>query len=166
MLNCYVCITADTPHQGDSFGGILNSIYQYAPQLVVDADPIKPYQEQQVKNMDPIYSPMQLINQLDNRQLFLSRVNKFYQFKGLRDWIVMDSSLMDKTGIEDIYKQKVINIQVEGCEHIGTKCITLDPRTVLAIIYMLLDIKIDLGFNYGNFPGGVDITPDESTIFV
>ena len=166
LLNCHVCVTADTPHQGDNFGGAANALAKYAPHLLAKIDPITSYQVKQVKNMDPNYPPIQLINQLDNRRLFLNCVDKFFQFSGTRDWIVMDSAFMDNTGIEDICKQKVVSIPVQGCEHVGIKGITLDPRTVLAIIDMLLDIKIELGLNHGDFPGGIEIFPDENNIFI
>ena len=99
LLNCQTCITADTPHQGNHFGGILETVETYAPDLMNQVDNIPLYQQKQAANMDPNSGPMKIINSLANRQLFLSRVNKFYQFKGTRDALVMGSCFMDLTGL-------------------------------------------------------------------
>ncbi len=163
LLNCQNCITADTPHQGDSDGNFLELAKEFNPSSVAS---ITPYQLEQAQNMCPTNFPIQTINRIDSRQLFLNRVNKFYQFKGTRDWVVMDSCFMDMSEIGDSYSQKVSSISVEGCEHIWIKGITLDVRTILAIVYMIQGIEIPSANNHGILPDGDYTPPNENEIFI
>jgi hypothetical protein len=68
--------------------------------------------------------------------------------------------------ISDSYSQKVGSISVEGCEHIWTKGITLDVRTILAIVYMIQGIEIPSANNHGILPDGNYTPPDENEIFI
>ena len=166
LLNCQNCISADVPHGGDDFGGIIKALEKFAPHLMFKMDNIPIYQQEQVENMDPSCRSMQKINSLENRKVFLQRVNKFYQFKGTRDYVVMDSCFLDSVGLGELYTQKVTSIPVQGCGHVGINGVTIDVRTILAVFHMLLDIDITLAMNKGNFPGGIDIPPDDNEIFI
>ena len=166
LMNCQNCVTADAPHQGDDFGGIIKALETYAPHLMAEKDNMPLYHQQQVENMDPNSQPMQLINNLENKKLFLERVNKFYQFKGTRDYVVMDSCFMDLTNLGELYIQKVTSIPVEGCGHVGANGVTIDIRTILATVYMLLGIDFPLASNHGNFPDGNDTPPNDDEIFI
>jgi hypothetical protein len=168
LLGCQNCITADTPHQGDDLGGILKFVETYTPEIINFFDNMPNYLQQQAENMDPGSKTMQFINSLVNRQLFLQRVAKFYQFMGTRDNVVEKSCFMDLIGLDATHTQKVMpGISVLGCGHTGATGVTLDVRTMLAIVYMLLDIEIPvISQNHGDPSNGNFAPPDDSQIFI
>ncbi len=165
LLNCRCCIGVATPQQGDNFGGMANSLAKWFPALAKSR--WTPYQIEQMKNLDPDYPPIKLLNTLANRTVFFQRIKKFYEMKGLRDFTVKGSAFMDKTGIESLYQNKAEEIPVDGCDHTGPLGITQDVRTILAIMYILCDIELDLeGGNCGIFAGGIDRPADNSNVFI
>ncbi len=167
LLGCQRCITADTPHQGDDLGGILEFLETYTPEIMKEFDNMPLYLQNQAENMDPNSKPMQAINSLANRQLFLDRVDKFYEFMGTRDYVVKGSCFMDLNGLGAPYTQKVKGYPVLGCGHTGTNGVTIDVRTILAIIFMLLDMEIPIDSeNHGYLPGGNDTPSNDSQVFI
>jgi len=165
LINCRCCIGVATPQQGDNFGGMANTLAKWFPALAKDK--WKSYQIAQMKNLDPNYPPIKLLNTLDNRIAFFQRIKKFYEMKGLRDFVVKGSAFMDKTGIETLYQNKAEDIPVDGCEHTGPLGITQDARVILAILYILCEFELDLeGGNCGIFAGGVDRPADNSNVFI
>jgi len=156
LLNCRCCISVATPQQGDHFGGMMNFCMKYIP-FMADIKKMPPYQVEQMKNLDSDYPPINVLNTLGNRHLFFMSIAKFYEMKGTRDFVVKGSAFMDKTGIEALYQDKTEEIPVTRCEHTGALGITQDPRTILAIIYILSGIELDVGGgNCGIFAGGID----------
>ena len=164
LLNCRYCITVATPNCGDNLGGVGNFFERYFRRLAQAIKKMLPYQVEQEKYLDPDYPPIKQINSLESRKLFLNSVTKFYELKGMEDSLVQGSAFIDKTDIEEnLYKGKVAAIPIDGCEHVGVKGITLDPRTIAVIIYVLcdIDLKLQLGKNYGILPGGYYTPVDE-----
>ncbi len=166
LLKCNFCVTVATPNWGDNLGGVESFLMTHFSKEAEAIKPMEPYHLEQGKNLDPDYQPIKTVNSLDNRRLLLSRVNKFYELKGTQDLVVQGSAFMDMTGIKDLYKEKVVSYAVDGCEHTGIKGITLDPRTVLAVVNILCNIEIKLGFNYGDLSGGVYTPPDDKDVFI
>jgi len=161
LLNCRCCISVATPQQGDNFGGFSNTLMKLFPKLAKQRG-MASYQVEQMKNLDPDYPPIKILNTLDNRKVFFERIGKFYEMKGTRDFVVKGSAFMDKTGIEALYQKKAEEIPVTGCEHTGGLGITQDPRTILVIIYILCNIELDIGGgNCGVFAGGIDRPKDD-----
>lgn len=144
LLNINKCLTVATPHQGDHLGGLNWWLIRHGFKAM------SAYRAEQGKNLDPDYSPIKLINQIENRKLFLERINKLYQFKGTRDFCVKGSAIMRDDGIESLYKEKKEEITVEGANHTGKIGICQDPRAIFTIIKILLDIELPKpDFNYG-----------------
>jgi len=168
LLNCRYCITVATPNCGDNFGGVESFLSRHFRKLMQSVKNMPSYQVDQGKYLDPDYPPIKQVNSLDNRRLFLNNVNKFYELKGTQDFLVQGSAFIDKTGIEGLFSEKVAAIPIDGCEHVGIKGITLDPRTIAVIIYVLcdIDLKLQLGMNYGILQGGYYKPDDEKDKFV
>jgi len=166
LLNCRCCISVATPQQGDHFGGMMDFCVKYIPG-VADLKKMPSYQVEQMKNLDSDYPLINILNTLENRQLFFKNIAKFYEMKGTRDFVVKGSAFMDKTGIEALYQDKTEEIPVTGCEHTGTLGITQDPRTILAIIYIISGIELDLGvWNCGIFAGGIERPQNDNNRFI
>lgn len=144
LLNINKCLTVATPHQGDHLGGLNWWLIKRGFKAM------SAYRAEQGKNLDPDYHPIKLINQIENRKLFLERINRLYQFKGTRDFCVKGSAIMSNDGIEQLYKEKTEELIVEGANHTGKIGICQDPRTIFTIIKILLDIQLPKpDFNYG-----------------
>jgi pimeloyl-ACP methyl ester carboxylesterase len=169
LLNCRCCISVAVPQQGDHFGGFANFCMKYVP-FFGDINKIRNIsssQKEQMKNLDPDYPPIKILNKVENRVAFFQRVKKFYEMKGLRDFTVKGSAFMDKTDIESLYQNKSEEIPVNGCDHTGPLGITRDVRVILAILYILSDIELDIeGGNCGIFAGGIDRPADNSNVFI
>ena len=168
LLNCRYCITVATPNCGDNFGGIQNFFAKHFRRLMQAIKNMPSHQIEQGKYLDPDYPPIKQLNSLENRKLFLRNVSKLYELKGTEDFLVQGSAFIDKTGMESLFKEKVTAIPIDGCEHVGVKGITLDPRTIAVIIYVLcgIDLKLQLAMNYGTLKGGYYKPINEKDRFV
>jgi len=153
LIHINKCLTVSTPHQGDHLGGMQKFLRTGLIGSVISKIRGKsvPYHHiEQGKNLDPDYEPIKIINTDENRRLFLERINRLFQFKGTRDFCVKGSAIMKDSGIESLYKEKTEQIIVEGADHTGKIGICQDPRTMLTIVKILLDIKLPKpDFNYG-----------------
>jgi len=148
LLHTNKCLTVATPHQGDHLGGIQKFLRTSWLGKIIGTS--TPYHIEQGKNLDPDYEPIKIINTDESRRLFLERINKLYQFKGTRDFCVKGSAIMKNNGIESLYEEKTEQIIVEGADHTGKIGICQDPRTILTIVKVLLDIELPKpDFNYG-----------------
>lgn len=140
LLNVNNCITVATPHRGSEWGEIAPKIKKY-----------KPHHAIQCINLDPDQPPIKLINKLVARQALLNRINKLYCLMGTRDMTVMQSARFNKEGLDpELYKKKVEIIEIGGATHSQKYGITQDPRTILAIVSILLDLElVRPKYNYG-----------------
>ena len=162
LLNTQNCLTVATPHQGDNLGGI-DVWLRKVPLIKSLWDKIRkeaPYQVKQSKNLDPDYDPIKLINKVDTKTTFLEKIWQLYEFKGTMDFTVKGSAYMNETDINsELCKNKIKKVTIDGADHTGKTGITQDPRTILAIIKILLGIKLeeieDLNNNHGIFIGGI-----------
>jgi hypothetical protein len=144
LLNVNKCLTIATPHQGDQLGGLNWWLIERGIRKMSSCC------AEQGKNLDPDYEPIKLINKTENRNLFLQRVNRLYQFKGTLDFCVKGSAIMRDDGIETLYRQKTEKVTVEGANHTGDIGICQDLRSVISIIKILLVIELPKpNFNYG-----------------
>jgi hypothetical protein len=148
LSNVCNCITVASPLKGVDQGGLYAFIAKIYPDLK------ESWYVKQCKAMDPDYPQIKKINSVDSRRKLLKRVQKFYQFKGGLDKIVMKSPELPKKGIKD-YNKKVVSIRIQGVDHTGPISITQDPRTTLDIFEILLGkYKPPLVGNKGNFVRG------------
>lgn len=140
LLNVNKLITVATPHQGSELGEIGPIFRKY-----------KPHHASQCINLDPDQLPIKFINKLENRKTLLSRVNKLYCLMGTRDQAVMRSARYNKKDLDsELYKKKVEIIEFGGATHSQKYGITQDPRVILGIINILLDIELERPkYNYG-----------------
>ncbi len=156
LLNCRKCITVATPHWGDNFGGMRyaasKSIFS---RLADNLNPLKGTQYEQGKNLDPDYPPIKLVDTLENRKLFLERVDQLYQLKGTQDFVVKGSAILNPAGIEELYEVKSKEYTVEGVNHTGSIGICQDIRTMILIVHLLLDLPVpEDKNNFGDLLGG------------
>ena len=149
-------ITVATPHEGRELVDLLPKLKKGELHHMI-----------QCVNLDPDQFPIKYINEIGIREQLLNRVKKLYCFTGTIDMAVMRSAKYNKEGTDsDFYKNKVEIIEVGGASHTEKNGITLDPRTILAIVYILLGIEIKLGFNYGNLSRGTYTPPDDKDKFI
>jgi hypothetical protein len=140
LMNVNHLITVATPHQGSELGEIGPIFNKY-----------KPHHASQCVQLDPDQPSIKLVNKLTNRQKLLSSIEKLYCLMGTRDMAVMRSARFNKEGLgQNLYKEKVEIVQIDGATHSMDYGITQDPRTVLAIVRILLDIELEKPkYNYG-----------------
>jgi hypothetical protein len=133
-------ITVATPHQGSELGEIGPIFNDYLP-----------HQAMQCVNLDPDQLPIKYVNQPDMRKKLLDKVKKLYCFMGTVDMAVMRSARLNKKDLNpDFYKSKVEILEIGGATHTGEDGITLDPRTILKIISILMDFPLEKPkYNYG-----------------
>lgn len=132
LQNVCNLVTIATPHQGTQFGGIAYVAKKYALHIA-----------SQCINLDPDYPLIKIINRLEARQTLLKRVNKLYCLVGSHDILVGRSGRYKKKGLDTgLYKQKVGIIRIGGAAHSHKDGITQDPRTILAVIKILLGIEL------------------------
>lgn len=159
LLNVHNCLTVATPHQGDNFGGV-NIWSRRAPiirSIIEWVMPQKPYQIIQSRALDPDYAQIQDVNKTKNKEAFLERINKLYQFKGTRDFTVKGSAYINEKDLDSkLCKEKIDYVEIDGADHVGLVGITQDPRTILKIIEILSDLPLEKPEkNYGIFVGGM-----------
>ncbi|MCX5696000.1 MAG: hypothetical protein NTW18_05045 [Candidatus Omnitrophica bacterium] len=156
LLKVNSLITVATPHEGRELADLLPKLKKGELHHMM-----------QCVNLDPDQFPIKYINEIGTREKLLNRVKKLYCFAGTIDLAVMRSAKYNKEGLDpDFYKSKVEIIEVSGASHTEKNGITLDPRTTLAIAYVLLGIEIKFGLNYGNFTGGVYTPFDDKGVFI
>ncbi len=163
LTSCSTCITVATPHRGDNFGGVQYSSSKnfFLRRLINFFHPVKDYELVQGRNLDPDHAPIQLINTLENRRLFLERIERLYQLKGTQDFLVKGSAIMDKTGVETLYAKKSREYTVGGANHSGDIGIPQDIRTIVLIGHLLLELPVPQEtVNLGLLREGV-YTPEE-----
>ena len=162
LLNTQNCLTVATPHQGDNLGG-MDVWLRKIPLIKSLWDKIRKetsYQVEQSKGLDPDYAPIKTINKVDNITAFLEKIWQLYEFKGTMDFTVKGSAYINETDISsELCKNKIKKVAIDGADHTGKIGITQDPRTILAIIKILLGVKLeelkDLNDNHGIFIGGI-----------
>ncbi len=158
LLNIRNCLTVSTPHWGDNFGGFNAWLRKtlFGSKIANLFAKETPYQIVQSQQLDPDYESIKTINKLENREAFLERVDKMFQFKGTQDFTVKGSAFIDRTGLSPQLTDKIENVIIEGADHTGKIGITKDPRTVLAILRILLGIILEQEYeNYGILIGGI-----------
>ncbi len=140
LLNVKKLITVATPHQGSELGEI-GPIFRKYPEHIAS----------QCVNLDPDQPAIKLINKPDAREKLLNRVEKLYCLMGTRDQAVMRNARYNKTGVDQkLYEKKVEILEIDGATHSQKYGITQDPRTILALLKILLDIEIEKPkYNYG-----------------
>ncbi len=140
LLNVNKLITVATPHQGSELGEIGPIFRKYSEHIA-----------SQCVNLDPDQPAIKLINKPDVREKLLNRVKNLYCLMGTRDQAVMRSARFNKEGIDSkLYEKKVEILVIDGATHSQKYGITQDPRTILAILKILLDIELEKPkYNYG-----------------
>lgn len=140
LKNVNYLITLATPHQGSEWGEIGAKFGKR-----------ERYHTLQCVNLDPDQLPIQLINRLRKRMQLVERIKKLYCLMGTRDQAVMRSARFNKAGIDSkLYEKKVEILEIDGATHSQKYGITQDPRTILAVLKILLDIEIEKPkYNYG-----------------
>lgn len=70
---------------------------------------------------------------------------------GTRDQAVMRGARFNKVGIDQkLYEKRVEILEIDGATHSQKYGITQDPRTILAVLRILLDIELEKPkYNYG-----------------
>jgi len=140
LLKIRNLITVATPHQGSELGEI-GPIFRDYP----------PHHAMQCVNLDPDQMPIKYVNQLDIRKKLLNRIKELYCFMGTVDMAVMRSARLNKKDLNPaFYEKKVEVLEIGGATHTGKDGITLDPRTILKIISILMDFPLEKPkYNYG-----------------
>lgn len=81
----------------------------------------------------------------------LTSVHEFYSLMGSRDMAVMRSARYNLDGLDaQLVREKYQSAEIGGASHSGKAGITQDPRTILAILRLLTDLRLDQPvLNYG-----------------
>jgi pimeloyl-ACP methyl ester carboxylesterase len=140
LLKINSLITVATPHQGSELGEIGPIFKDYSP-----------HHAMQCVNLDPDQMPIKYVNQPEIRKKLLDRVKELYCFMGTVDQAVMKSARLSKKDLDsDLYKSKVEILEIGGATHTGKDGITLDPRTILKIVSILMGFPLEKPkCNYG-----------------
>lgn len=140
LLNVNKLITVATPHQGSELGELGPIVRKFEPHHAL-----------QCINLDPDQPAIKSINKIEVREKLLDRVQKLYCLMGTRDMAVMRSARFNKIGIDPKrYQEKVEIVEIDGATHSEKLGITQDPRTILAVLKILLDIDLEKPkYNYG-----------------
>jgi hypothetical protein len=147
LRNVRNCITFASPLQGVELAAALPKLKKLFPFL----KQLEEHHKDQINNLSPKSEDMKLVNTEENRRTLLKRVKKFYQFYGTQDAAVMRSAKLKKEGLGDLYDQKIQPIEILSASHSGRSGITQDPRTVVNLVKIMLDIEIEKPkYNYGN----------------
>ncbi|MDD5702634.1 MAG: hypothetical protein PHU23_11370 [Dehalococcoidales bacterium] len=146
LKNVKNCITIASPLQGVALAPLLPKLKKLFPLL----KQFEEHHKDQIKNLSPKREAITLVNTKGNRSALLGRVGKFYQFYGTQDAAVMRSAKLNKYGLGDLYDEKVQSIEILSASHSGRSGITQDPRTVVNLVKIMLDIEIERPkYNYG-----------------
>ena len=140
LLKINSLITVATPHRGSELGEIGPIFKDY-----------QPHHAMQCVNLDPDQMPIKFVNQPEIRKKLLGRVNELYCLMGTVDMAVMRSARLNRENLDpNLYKKKVEILEIGGATHTGKAGITLDPRTALKIISILMDFPLEKPrYNYG-----------------
>lgn len=144
LLNVNNLISVATPHKGSQFGE-LNALVN----KIIRKDEY--HHIVQAINLDPDQPFIKSIDKSEARETILKRVKKLYCFFGTRDTVVWKIGKYNKEDLDpEFYKKKVEIVEFYGASHSGKDGITQDPRDMLAIIHVLLDIELEKpNYNYG-----------------
>lgn len=122
LNNIHSCVTVAAPHRGEFLKGWRSWFIN---------DP-------QSRSLRPESEPIKSINTFMNRQLFLDRIQAFYQIAALRPDGVINPDLMPKDGAEKLYREKTYKILLKDADWPNLSRLTHDPRIILKVFQILL----------------------------
>jgi len=133
LLDVVNLVAAASPLQGIFYGKLVQPIDTLLPFVAW-----QPQHYTQVRNMDYLLPPIQLINTLETRRLLLERVGAFHGLEGTQDAVVMRSARLKTDGLDQQARSRVHHRQIAGATHTGAAGVTQDPRTIREIFRILL----------------------------
>ena len=134
LLNVHTCVTIATAHGGSQRARSNNFSGKWFSKLIDLFFSEKAYHDHQANNLEFDSEPMKAINTLMNRRLFLERIRELFQISQATEKNVSPHSILKNKGVETLYQEKVREFTIEGA-----KDILQDPRTIHAIIEILLN---------------------------
>ena len=143
IFNCYKCITVETPHAGVHLKGSDQFFMRGPGRFVIDLLGIfSSCQIEQRKRFAPNNALIQKINTPESRRLFIERIQKLYQLRSTKNFSHPGSGFMDQSGIEAAYNRKMEQVMIQGGEAKDIVGMAHDPRTVLVILKILLELYL------------------------
>lgn len=133
LLDVVNLIAAGSPLQGIFYGKLVQPIDELLPFVAW-----QPQHYTQVRNMDHLLPPIQLINTLETRRRLLERIGAFHGLEGTQDAVVMRSARLKTDGMDQEARSRVHHRQIAGATHTGPAGVTQDPRTIREIFRILL----------------------------
>lgn len=148
-------VAVGSPLQGIFYGKLVPKLRKLLPGLFEGKKDWQDQHYQQLKNLDVSAEPIRLVNQLDLRRRFLERVERFYQILGTQDAVVGRNARLKTEGLLQEEKRQISELSIVGATHNEVWGVTHDPRTIVALMRLLVGMPVESlignkGFIFGS----------------